>query len=75
MSHTRSIRRPHKQPRRRRRQVALCALLCEVCETPLLGRRYACGLYTCLCRGCWADLVAAAQSAGAHAPVERGQAL
>lgn len=75
MSHTRTIRRPHKQPRRRRRQVAFCVVLCEVCETPVPGRRYTYGLYTCLCRGCWADLVAAARSVGAHATVERGPAL
>jgi len=72
MSHTRSIRRPHKQPRRRRRQVAFGVVLCEMCETPVQGRRYACGLYTYLCRGCWADL--AARSAGAHATVERRDA-
>ena len=69
MSQTRSILRSHKQPRRRRRQVAFCVVLCEVCETPVPGRRYACGLYSCLCRDCWADL-AAARSAGAQAPVE-----
>jgi hypothetical protein len=72
MSNTRAIRHPHKQPRRRRRQVAFCVLLCEVCETPGQGRRYACGMYTCLCRDCWADL--AARSAGAHAATERKDA-
>jgi len=74
MSHTRTIRHLHKQPGRRRRQVAFCVVLCEVCETPLQGRRYACGLYTCLCRSCWADLVAAARSVGARATDERRDA-
>ena len=73
MSHTRSIRHPHKQPRHRRRQMAFCVVSCEMCETPVDGRRYACGLYTCLCRSCWADLTTA-RSAGAYATVERGHA-
>ena len=74
MSHTRTIRHPHKQPRHRRRQVAFCVLYCEVCGTPVPGRRYPYGLYTCLCRECRADLVAAARSAGARATDERGHA-